>query len=579
MKYVNWRLCSLWFTAGVMGLLGSHASHAQTVIESDYIYIGVEAEDAEYKNERWVLTEPGTPTLENDPDGNHSDQASGSKYLELLPDIRVTHDDPMGPPTAYWGQAGTGPDADYVVNFPEAGRYYVHARAYSTGTEDNGIHFGINGTWPVSSRKMQFCSAGKRAWWWSSAQRDAGGNGACGTEKTIWLDIEEPGEHTVSISAREDGFELDRFVLLKDLSNNTRICSPVNVYGVNCRNGSIGSADEIVDMQVRLRTELPNAGDTEQPDQLEVEQGSTLILSAQLENLDAFDTANDVVFTLSPVAGEWEVIDMDDRCTAVGDEYECSLDNLHPTAPDEYAAFVFTLSPLVAGELRIDGSVLATEVEEITSNNAAATIVSVLPYEEPTTDLKLDLLVSHELKRPGEAIVFDLLVKNLGEIDAQAVEARIDFPAGMKINESELPVQCLSADVLICSVDDLSAGAELAIPVEVEAETAGVYIVPASVIADNDNNSANNLDSNAVVIAEPEMETDVTGGTDAGNSDAGQADGGNTSAGTTGGASDAGDLSDTGSIAAWCLLALMLVGLTRLYGWHQRQRIVVRQQG
>jgi len=268
-----------------MGLLGSHASHAQTVIESEYIYIGVEAEDAEYKNERWVLTEPGTPTLENDPDGNHSDQASGSQYLELLPDIRVTHDDPMGPPTAYWGQAGTGPDADYVVNFPEAGRYYVHARAYSTGTEDNGIHFGINGTWPVSGRKMQFCSAGKRAWWWSSAQRDAGGNGACGTEKTIWLDIEEPGEHTVSISAREDGFEIDRFALIKDLSNNTRICSPVNVYGVNCRNGSIGSADEIVDMQVRLRTELPDAGDEAQPDQLELQGNgklSTWMIDVQL---------------------------------------------------------------------------------------------------------------------------------------------------------------------------------------------------------------------------------------------------------------------------------------------------------
>jgi len=90
MKYVNWRLGSLLITVGLAGLLGAQASFAQTVIEPEYIYIGVEAEDAVYKNERWVLTEPGTPTLENDPDGNHSDQASGSQYLELLPDIRVT---------------------------------------------------------------------------------------------------------------------------------------------------------------------------------------------------------------------------------------------------------------------------------------------------------------------------------------------------------------------------------------------------------------------------------------------------------------------------------------------------------
>lgn len=577
MKYVNWRLNSLFITAGLMGLFGAQATHAQTVIEPEYIYIGVEAEDALYKNERWVLTEPGTPTLENDPDGNHSDQASGSQYLELLPDIRVTHEDPMSPPTAYWGQAGTGPDADYVVDFPEAGRYYVHVRAFSTGTEDNGIHIGINGSWPVSGRKMQFCTANKRAWWWSSAQRDAGGNGPCGTEKTIWLDIEEPGEQTVSISAREDGFEIDRFVLLKDLTNNTQICTPVNVYDVNCRNGSIGSADEIVDMRVRLSTDLPDAGDEQQTNPLEVEQGGTVILTAQLENLDAFDTATNVVFTLSPVAGEWDIVELDDRCDSVGDEYECGLDKLHPTAPDEYAAFVFTLTPLVVGDLRIDASVQAAEVEELTSNNVAASVVRVLEVEEPTTDLKLDLLVSHELKRPGDIIVFDLLVKNLGEINAQSVEARIDFPDGMQINEDELPVQCVSADVLICSVADLSAGAELAIPVEVEVETAGVYFVPASVNADNDNNSANNLDSNAVVVAEPEMETDAGGGTDSGGSDAGQTDDGNASSGTSSGSSDAGELSGTGSIAAWCLLALMLAGLTRLYGWHQRQGIVVRQ--
>ena len=79
---------------------------AETVVEDDYVYIGVEAEDFISKDDRWVLTDASTGEQEDDPDGNHSDGASGGVYFELLPDIRVTHDDVFGPPTAYWGQAG-----------------------------------------------------------------------------------------------------------------------------------------------------------------------------------------------------------------------------------------------------------------------------------------------------------------------------------------------------------------------------------------------------------------------------------------------------------------------------------------
>jgi len=316
---------------------------AQTVQTNEYIYIGMEAEDHIQKNDRWVTTTPTTPAVEQDPDGNHSDQASGSTYLELLPDVRVTHEDPFGPPTAYWGRGGQGPDAHYQVNFPEPGRYYVHVRAYSTGTEDNGMHVGIDGTWPASGQRMQFCSASKRAWWWSSAQRDAGGNGSCGVEKTIWLDVDSAGMHTVSISAREDGFEIDRFALIKDLSDNTRICSPQNITDVNCRNGSIESADGFVDLRVRLAAEVVGADpEVEPPNPVEVDEGSDITLTAKIENLDGFDTATDIVLTLSPVAGDWLTTAMDSRCSAVGDTFECNLNQLHPTAPNEYEPFVFT---------------------------------------------------------------------------------------------------------------------------------------------------------------------------------------------------------------------------------------------
>jgi len=211
----------------VLNILWMPQAIAQTVQTNEYIYIGIEAEDHISKDDRWVLTDPSTPAILEDPDGNHSDGAGGSKYLELLPDVRVTHEDEFGPPTAYWGQPGQGPGAEYLVDIPEPGRYYVHVRAYSTGTEDNGMHVGLNGQWPESGQRMQFCSAAKRAWWWGSAQRDAGGNGSCGIEKSIWLDVPTAGVHTFEISAREDGFEIDRVALIKDLSNNTRVLTEV----------------------------------------------------------------------------------------------------------------------------------------------------------------------------------------------------------------------------------------------------------------------------------------------------------------------------------------------------------------
>jgi len=55
----------------------------------------------------------------------------------------------------------------YNVHFSTPGRYYVWARAYSTGSEDNGLHVGLNGDWPASGQRMQWCQ-GKNNWRWES---------------------------------------------------------------------------------------------------------------------------------------------------------------------------------------------------------------------------------------------------------------------------------------------------------------------------------------------------------------------------------------------------------------------------
>ncbi|PHQ34059.1 DUF5060 domain-containing protein [Rhodopirellula bahusiensis] len=175
----------------------------------------VEAEDFDavdrQDHRKWYVTRSETtPGILPDPDPNHADGASNGAYLEILPDTRVTHSDPLVNGVSFSNTPGQCSVLYYPVEITEPGRYYVWVRMCCTGSEDNGLHVGIDGQWPESGARMQW--TGKHGQWqWDSRQR---------TEKVhtgvlgkIWLDIDEPGRHTVMFSMREDGFEFDRFLL------------------------------------------------------------------------------------------------------------------------------------------------------------------------------------------------------------------------------------------------------------------------------------------------------------------------------------------------------------------------------
>ncbi|MDA7907751.1 hypothetical protein N9B19_02595, partial [Akkermansiaceae bacterium] len=49
----------------------------------------------------------------------------------------------------------------YPVHFNTPGRYYCWVRTFSTNTEDNGVHLGLNGSWPDSGAKMQWTARGR----------------------------------------------------------------------------------------------------------------------------------------------------------------------------------------------------------------------------------------------------------------------------------------------------------------------------------------------------------------------------------------------------------------------------------
>ena len=136
--------------------------------------------------------------------------AGGEAYLHLLPDTRITHDDPFRAGLNFSNEPGVLAVLTYLVEFTHPGRYYVWVRAYTTGSEDNSIHTGLNGSWPESGRRMQWCE-GQHQWRWESLQRTAANH--CGEPYLIFLDVPTAGRHRIAFSMREDGFRFDRFLL------------------------------------------------------------------------------------------------------------------------------------------------------------------------------------------------------------------------------------------------------------------------------------------------------------------------------------------------------------------------------
>ncbi len=186
------------------------------IFEEQNGIVAVEAEDfigqVEINEREWFTIGAGATTPTPDPDGNHAGTASGGKYIELLPDTRVTHSDPLINGVNFTNTPGVAGIINYKVKFNSPGKYFVWVRAYSTGSEDNGIHVGIDGTWPESGKRMQWCG-GKNAWTWESKQRTNANH--CGVAQQIFLDVPSAGIHTISFSMREDGFEMDKFILSK----------------------------------------------------------------------------------------------------------------------------------------------------------------------------------------------------------------------------------------------------------------------------------------------------------------------------------------------------------------------------
>ena len=543
---------------------------------ADFIAISFEAEEFISKDDRWVMTDASTGQLPEaeDPDPNHSDTASGGVYFELLPDVRVTHADTFGPPTPFWGRGGDGPTMTWVIEVPEPGRYYIHARAYSTGTEDNGIHFGIDGTWPSTSSRMQFCTAGRRAWSWSSAQRDAGGVGSCGLQKTLFVDIEEAGPHTISASAREDGFELDRVVLIKDLSGNTRTCTPTTATGISCRSGGIDMADELTDLTVSLATTPETISDGSD----EIGIGGTFSVLVVLENDDGFDNATDIVAT-AVFADGLSVTSASPECIIGVQTVSCTLADLEPTGPEEN--HIFEMNVLVldnGGDVRsIDVSAENAVFEDELTNNVDSIDIAIAA-EPLSTDVGLELNLQRDaggndqIWTVGDLGVLTVGLENVSEQNASTVNVALNLSSNVVIDL--MPSVCVEADNIVCSLSNLDGGESIDLLFEISAGEPGTQLITATATTANDNNVSNDRDTavvqfNAVPVTP--IDTDESKDTDEGVDDVDSADSGIdsiTSRSPRGG---------SGALGWQELLLLLLTLSAGVYWRHQRKPVPVRQ--
>jgi hypothetical protein len=161
----------------------------------------------------WHITSSErVPGLEPDADPAHVAGASSGAYLEILPDTRATHDDKLIDGDNFGKKPGVMAVAHYKVWIRTPGRYYVWVRSFSTGTEDNGVHVGLDGRWPESGQRWQ--TVQKQQWAWDCKQRTEQVH--IGVPMQLFLDIGRAGEHEILFSMREDGFEMDKFVLARD---------------------------------------------------------------------------------------------------------------------------------------------------------------------------------------------------------------------------------------------------------------------------------------------------------------------------------------------------------------------------
>jgi len=129
----------------------------------------------------------------------------GRTGYQLLPDTRVTHNDPLLAGVNFWNfPTPATPYIEYTFQVDAPGQYLAEVSALSRGSEDNGAHMWLNGEYVLD--RIQWC--GGRGQWTDSSRIRLETN-HCGVEGAATVALQQ-GTNTMRVAAREDGLFVSR---------------------------------------------------------------------------------------------------------------------------------------------------------------------------------------------------------------------------------------------------------------------------------------------------------------------------------------------------------------------------------
>jgi hypothetical protein len=462
-------------------------------IAQDYTAIRIEAENFTSRNSDWQITTPSA--VPSDPVDPFHQNASGDSYMELLPDTRVTHDDQILQGQNFWGGPGAGPALHYNVDIAQPGRYLVYGKAYSTGTEDNGIHVGINSTTPESGHRLQWCE-GKHTWTWSSAQRTDDAH--CGVPKTIYLDIASAGQNTITFWAREDGFELDQFILLKEDHGGSLDCFPTASDSIRCEDATTGALVSETYLPV---TVLDQGNDIDTPADSDGRVDLSVALSAdeefthpgQIVNYTVTVTNQDVAETATGVSanvwlGSGLQFNDSDTCVLSGSNLNCSIAQIQA---GQSASASFSASATTTGSLFVNASINADQPDDRVSNNSAQQSVVSNQPENQLDGAIVSLTANTNIVASGSSAEITADISNLGSDSLTGATLNVSLPAGSSLQAEQT---VCSDDTTPCAVPvpTIDTAERTVVTFTITTDSAESVILPVALQIDGDEQPENN---------------------------------------------------------------------------------------
>jgi hypothetical protein len=131
------------------------------------------------------------------------------------------------------------PRLDYRVNFVRTGIHYVWLRGYANETDDYLVHVGLDGQRQPSAENIKIEDYNE--WMWSGITE----NGSY-----AMINVPSTGIHTLNVYMHQDGFRLDKFVLV---TNN--LWAPSDEGPFESARGIIKQTDQSGDVLVAIEAE------------------------------------------------------------------------------------------------------------------------------------------------------------------------------------------------------------------------------------------------------------------------------------------------------------------------------------